>query len=415
MRHPIYLTLTMLMAMLSVSACDTKYTPPTPPRTLSTYQNPNPVVTPVPGEIATRTITPKQGYGFVEGATVRVGLLLPLTGRSAELGRAMQDAATVALFDKYASLSPRQASTKLELLPKDTGDTPEQAEQAMREALAEGAEFIIGPIFADATQASAPAARAQSISVLSLSNSAQRGGAGVYMFGFSPQEQTARVVNYSLSVGKSRIAALVPDSALGTMVLDSARATLAAQGIALVREVKYSSQGIGIDEAANALLAQHASPDFDALLLPEGGPALGTMLRALGSRGMNSSNVQLLGTGIWDDAALIRRAPLEGAWLASSPPSSTAAFEARFRSTYQYVPPRIASLAYDAVSLAVTLVTSGRPFDAATLTSHAGFVGPANGMFRLRQDGRVERGLAVLQVQAGTFKAVSPAPAGFSQ
>jgi uncharacterized lipoprotein YajG len=30
---------------------------------------------------------------------VRVGLLLPLTGRSAELGRALQDAAAVSLFD----------------------------------------------------------------------------------------------------------------------------------------------------------------------------------------------------------------------------------------------------------------------------------------------------------------------------
>jgi hypothetical protein len=63
----------------------------------------------------------------------------------------------------------------------------------------------------------------------------------------------------------------------------------------------------------------------------------------------------------------------------------------------------------------VTLATSGRPFTKETLTSHAGFAGPANGIFRLSPDGKVERGLAVLQIQAGTFRELSPPPSGFSQ
>lgn len=405
------------LAMLALTACDRPYEAPPSPRTLADYghaQSGMPQDEPGSGAIQSQTITPPPGEGFVAGKTVRVGLLLPLTGRNADLARALQDAATVSLFDKYATLSSRQQGVKVELLPKDTGDTPEQAAVAMQEAIAEGAEFIIGPVFSDATEAASAVARTHRISMLSMSNAA-KGGAGVYMFGFSPQEQTARVVNYSLGAGKSRIAALVPDSPLGNTVLEAARTTLAAQGIALVKEVKYSPQGVGIDAAANALVLQGATPDFDALLLPEGGPALGTILRALNARGVSSRNVQLLGTGIWDDAALVRRVPLEDAWLASSPPQDTAMFENRFRSTYQYVPPRVASLAYDAVALAVTLASSGRVFDTPTLTSPAGFVGPANGMFRLKPDGKVERGLAVLQVQAGTFKVLSPAPGGFTQ
>lgn len=411
MRHPI----SFALLLLALAGCDRPAEPPPAPRTLATYSGMSAATPDQPGTGAiTSTNIAPPGSQYADGKTIRVGLLLPLTGRSAELGRAMQDAATVSLFDKYASLSSRLAGTRVELLPKDTGDTPEQATQAMNDAIAEGAEFIIGPIFADATEAGAMVARSKGVSVLSLSNSAARGGSGIYMFGFSPEEQTARVVNYALGAGKSRVAALVPDSPLGIIVLEAAKKTLANQGIALVREVKYSPQGVGLDVAANQLLPAGV-PDFDALLLPEGGPALGTMLRALNARGVSSRNVQLLGTGIWDDASLVRRVPLEGAWLASSPPLATAAFENRFRSTYQYVPPRIASLSYDAVALAVTLATSGRAFDTPTLTSEAGFVGPANGIFRLRPDGRVERGLAVLEVQSGTFKVLSPAPAGFTQ
>lgn len=418
MRHQISTALAAL-ALLALSACDRPYTPPPSPRELAPFPVSQGRLAPdQPGSgaiQATSTIAAPAGDMFQTGRTVRVGLLLPLTGRSAEMGRAMQDAATLSLFDKYAALSVRQGTVKVELLPKDTGDTPEQAVAAMQSAIDEGAEFIIGPLFSDATEAAAAVARAKNIQVLSLSNNTARGGNGVYMYGFSPQEQAARVVTFAAGAGKARIAALVPDSPFGTMVLGAARDAMAKQGMVLAKEVRYSPQGVGIDAAANALVPDGAAPDFDALLLPEAGPALGTILRALNARGVSSRNVQLLGTGIWDDAALVRRVPLEDAWLASSPPAATALFENRFRSTYQYVPPRIASLAYDAVALTVTLATSGRPFSADMLTSDAGFIGPANGVFRLRPDGRTERGLAVLQVQAGAFKVVAPAPTGFQQ
>ena len=417
MRYRISHCLVPLLALFAVAACGVQQPPaPAAKPQLATYPAPdNGVSSPIMLEtVHSRRITAPQTDGFLAGRTVKIGLLLPLTGRSAELGRAMQDAATVSLFDKYGRLSTRQATTKVELLPIDTGDTPEQAVAAMQQALDEGAEFIIGPLFGDATDAAAPLARARGISVLSLSNNVSQPGKGVYMYGFSPQEQTARVIHYALSTGKSRIAAMVPDAPLGKAVLTTARQTLADRGFALVKEVSYPAQGINIDTAADQLVSPGSAPDFDALLLPEGGAPLGTILRALQARGVSSRNVQLLGTGIWDDVALIRRVPLEGAWLASSAPNDTAAFEQRFRSTYHYLPPRIASLAYDAVALAVTLATSGRPFDDKTLTSPAGFVGPANGIFRLRANGKTERGLAVLQVQAGTFRMISPPPNGFA-
>ena len=57
----------------------------------------------------------------------RVGLLLPLSGPGAGLGQDLLDAAQLALFDA--------GRTDLQLLPRDTGDKPEQAEAAARAAL----------------------------------------------------------------------------------------------------------------------------------------------------------------------------------------------------------------------------------------------------------------------------------------
>lgn len=346
--------------------------------------------------------------------TVRVGLLLPLTGRSAALGKQMQDAATVALFDKYARLSTAQQQVRVELLPKDTGDTAQQARAAMKEALDDGVELVIGPIFGPATEAAAPLAEAKNVPVISFSNNNALAKQGVYVFGFLPQEQAERVVSYAIKAGKTRIAALVPDSALGDVVLKSARDVMAQHGKALVVEAKYPAQGVGIEQALNTLLPPGAPPAFDSLLLPEGGPALATLLRALRARGVSPENVQFIGTGVWDNPSLLRSVALDGAWLASSPPQTTAQFEQRFLATYGYAPTRTSSLAYDAVALAVTLATSNRPFDVPNMTQSSGYTGPANGIFRLRGNGTVQRGLAVLQVQGSNMLVVDSAPAGFT-
>lgn len=344
---------------------------------------------------------------------VKVGLLLPLTGRNAELGKALQDAASVSLFDKYARLSVGQQIMKVELLPKDTGDTPEQAVKAMNDAIAGGAQFIIGPLFADATTAAAPIARARNINVLSLSNNRGQASIGTYMFGFSPAEQTDRIINYAYNNNKTRIAVLAPNSALGETVLTAAREAANKREEKLAAEVKYLPQGAGMETALNTLIPPGKPISFDAILIPEGGAALETIMRGLSSRGVKPSNVQFLGTGIWDDADLLRRVNLDSAWLASSPPQLTSQFEARFKSTYNYSPPRIASLTYDAVALAVTLATSGRAFDADALTNNAGFAGPANGIFRLRANGMVQRGLAVMRVNGSNLQVISSAPVSF--
>lgn len=404
-------TAVMAVAALLLGSCAA---PPTRPE--GTQRGPNLSQSLTAGSGVISPYKPSNGSDdatFANQKIVKVGLLLPLTGRNAELGRALQDAATVSLFDKYARLSLRQQTVRVELLPKDTGDTPEQAARAAEQAVADGVAFIIGPLFADATSSAAPFARAQNISVLSLSNTRTQASPGTYMFGFSPAEQADRVVSYAIASGKPRVAVLAPTGPLGDIVLTAARNAATRQGFQLAGEARYLAQGAGIDTALNSLVQAGKPPNFDAILIPEGGTTLDTILRGLNARGVSPANVKFLGTGLWDDADLLRRVNLESAWVASSPPELTSQFDARFRETYKYAPPRIASLTYDAVALTVTLATSGRAFDAATLTNAGGYAGPANGIFRLRADGQVQRGLAVMQVYGGGLKVISPAPSSF--
>lgn len=367
---------------------------------------------PIPPPIGLRRETPITQQTLTD-STVKIALLLPITGRHADLGRAMRDAAIVSQFDKYATLSPEANKHRVELVTYDTGDTPEQAREAAIKAVDDEVVLLIGPVFADATQAVAPVAEAAGLSVISFSNNLAVARPNIYLFGFSPEQQTKRVIDFAATQGRNQLAAFVPNSAYGQAVLATARSTIVNNGGTLVADAVYSPQGVGIESSIDKIVPKGKAAAFDSVFLPEGGVPLATILRELRNRGVHGESVKLLGTGLWDDPTLLSRFNLDGAWFATSPPQFTQAFETRFQNTYQYQPSRVASLSYDAVALAITIVTSGRSFVPSVLTSSGGFHGPANGIFRFRKDGTSERGLAVLQVRGGSFEVVSPAPASF--
>lgn len=344
--------------------------------------------------------------------SMKVALLLPKTGRHADLGQALENASTLALFDKYAALSPQKMQTRLELITLDTGDTREEARDAAHDAVKAGAVMIIGPVFGDMVETVAAVAKDANIPVITFSNNRAVAKSGVYIFGFSPEQQTDRVIRYTLQGGKSRLAALTPKTPYGDSVLGAMNNAMRTEDIPMVAQATYSAQGSGLEQAVDALMPEGKPLTFDALFLPEAGATLETILRSIDGRA--GQRIGLIGTGLWDDYALINKVNLQGAWLASSPPMLTRAFEKRFAATYRYQPPRIASLAYDAVSLAVTLATSGRGFSNEVLTHSGGFSGPANGIFRFHKNGTSERGLAVIMVQGGGYVVLDPAPTSFS-
>lgn len=101
---------------------------------------------------------PRYGSGFgastagPEGPRTQVALLLPLSGSNAAIGRSLQQAAEMALFDA--------GSPAVEFLPRDTAGSPGGAAEAMRGAIAAGARFAVGPLTAAETSAAGEIGRA---------------------------------------------------------------------------------------------------------------------------------------------------------------------------------------------------------------------------------------------------------------
>jgi ABC-type branched-subunit amino acid transport system substrate-binding protein len=334
---------------------------------------------------------------------IKVALLLPLTGSSQPLGQAMLDAANLALFDL--------AGKSFELLPEDTGDTPEGAHHAAEQAVAAGAKLILGPLFASSTASVGPVAKAAGIDVISFTTDTTQAGDNVFVMGFLPTTQIERVVNYAISHGVTRIGALIPDSAYGATALPALQASA---GIDLAGVAKLHGDTGDVTPELQSLTS---NGPIDALFLPEGGDRLRTIARSARAMGMDAAHVRLLGTGLWDDPALGQEPALLGGLYAGTAPAARADFERKFDAVYHYKPQRLATLAYDATALAIVLgkqAPAGQsPYSRAALTQATGFVG-TDGIFRFREDGLNERGLAILEIGANGPVVIDPAPKTFA-
>ena len=375
---------------------------------------------------------------------VSVALLLPLTGPSAALGQALFEAAQLALFDI--------GNEDFVLLPRDTGGTPEGAADAANQALADGAQLVLGPLFSGSVAAVAPLARIAGVNVVAFSSDRSVARPGVYLMGFLPAQQVTRVVEYAITRDLKWFTALAPSTAYGqSMVAAMTEATQAAGGVLVeplffpadaetakdvedivrfmanydVRHAALLAQRQQLmaqdDEISRAALLRLEGIDtiggagFDAVLLPEGGSRLLSIAPLFPFFDIDSPEVRLLGTYQWESVVDEHEPALFGGWFAAPPPEARAEFEKRFETNFGYGPPRLASLAYDAVALAGALakLPDGRGFSTETLTNGSGFRG-VDGIFRFTLDGGNERGLAVLEVTPEGAKTIDQAPKSFA-
>ncbi|MGC2415277.1 MAG: penicillin-binding protein activator [Stellaceae bacterium] len=371
---------------------------------------PAPVGPPQSPSVAARPLPP-HGPAPSGGGPVKVALLVPLSGANADLGKAMLEAAQLALFTT--------SSERLTLIPRDTAGTAEGAASAAKSAITDGAQLILGPLLAAEVEAVKPVARDAKVNVIAFSTATQLAGGNVFLMGFLPQQEVVREVSFARDRGLTRFAALAPNSPYGHLMTDALREAVSASGGSVVKVEYLDARAADPTAAIQHLLSLGAaapppeSAAFDALLLPEGGTRLKQIAHQLKAGGIDPAQVRLLGSGLWDDPGVAGEPALDGGWFAASPPEPRREFERRFQTTYGHPAPRLASLAFDAAALAAVLGESGAdPFSRDAILNPRGFTG-VDGLFRFTPKGLVQRGLAVLELEPQGNVTASPAPQTF--
>lgn len=402
-------------------------------------QKPAPKIAPAPVEEEAR-LYPQ--LPPPEEDRILIALLAPRSGQHARLGEALMNAAELALFD---ARDPR-----LELRAYDTEALSGKAAGAAYQATEDGARIILGPLFSASVQAVGPIAREAGIPVIAFSNDPAAAAPGVYLMGLQPAQEVERVVRFAAQERDlRRLAALVPVGPYGETVLH-AFGEAAIEGQAEVRAIELYERSVDEmtepvkeiadydrrarwlreereflntvnDDLANEFLQRLANqdtltqPDFDAILIAEGGQLLRTMAPLLAIYEVDPDKIRFLGTGLWNDPGLTREPPLHGAWFAAPPEDGFRAFSERYSQAFGRAPARISALAYDAMAMSALL--SREPiieqrFSTQAIIDPNGFMG-VMGLFRFTKDGIAERGLAVMEIQPEGFKMLSQAPKSF--
>jgi ABC-type branched-subunit amino acid transport system substrate-binding protein len=390
-------------AALMLAACGstgvTTGPPMPPPGTVATPATPT-----LPPILGRDGITPP----FMAGRSiVRIGLLLPFASRP-EDAHAIYQAAELAVFD-FGDQSTL-------LIPRESGATAAEAAANARILLRDGADVILGPLQRDAMIGAAQAARERQVPVIGFSSDRTVAGNGVYILSLPLEEDVRRIVDYATGKGLRNFALLTAESDYGRRVETALRAEVAQRGGTVQFAQFYPRTDRDAAAAARALAQQIRGSNVQAILIAENGSPLRATGPALLIGGVSLDRIQLLGTSAWAGGDAQREPTLSRGWYAAPDPAIRADFEQRFRAAYGgRAPTRIASLGYDGVMTAVRAAQAMRGAAAvprAAIERPDGFTG-ADGVFRFRGDGSIERGLAIMEVRQQGAAAIDPAPRSF--
>ncbi len=346
-----------------------------------------------------------QGPGPRTGGDLgRVAILLPLSGKLAEIGKPMLRAAQLALSVEG---SPG-------LLVKDTGGTPDGAARAAQEAIEAGARMILGPVTSPETAMVAPIAKRAGVPVLAFTNDQAQSQPGVWTLGISPGQQVRRLWAAMKAENAGPIVAILPDNDFGKAMGDELTRLAAAEGRAapFVRMHGPGKDAIvsAVGELAGMVVADQPPP-FGAILIGAVGNDLRVLEKALKDAKIDRNKIKLLGPALWIDPAS-GSAAVAGALFAMPDPDLRRDMVKAFETKYKETPPPRVDLAYDAGSIARVLASQGQ-LSVAGLTQPGGFAG-VDGWFALSGDGQVRRGLAVFRVDRTRSTKIAAAPSAGS-
>jgi len=339
---------------------------------------------------------------------VSVALLVP-RGADAALAQSLEDAARLAIADL--------GSARVDLRVYDTGGRPDQAARQAVAAVNDGAQIILGPVFADSVRAVRATVGASGVTVLAFSNNPSVAGGNVFILGNTYDTAARRLAGHAARQGNGRILVVHEQTEAGVLGRTAIERAVSSTRSNLAGSVAFDFSQQGVVGAVPRIAETARASGADAVFFTSNtAGALPMLLELLPQNGAGPGRYQYIGLTRWDIPAEALALPgAQGAWFAMPDPALAARFDARYRAAYGRAPHPIAGLAYDGIAAISASMASGQreALGPAALSRSSGFQS-LTGVFRLMPDGTNERGLAVAQIRDGRVVIVDPAPRGFA-
>lgn len=350
------------------------------------------------------------GPSIDTSAPVPVALLVPSgSGQAGDefLAQSLQNAAKLAIADL--------SGVQIDLRVYSTGGQPGQAQAMAIKAVDEGAQIILGPVFAQEANAAGVAVSSRGVNVLSFSNNPDIAGGNVFVLGQTFETTATRLATYAARNGKRKLMVVHDRNTGGELGLAAIRAGAGGAGSSVVAVGNYEFSQNGVVAAIPGIAASAKASGADTIFFTaDTAGALPLVTQLLRENGIGAET-RFVGLTRWDvPSASLGLPGLQGGWFAMPDPGLYQQYQARYTAAFGSAPHPISGLAYDGIAAIGALVKQGKAnaLTGAALTQGSGFVG-VNGIFRLRSDGTNDRGLAVAEVRGGQMVVIDAAPRSF--
>ncbi len=340
---------------------------------------------------------------------IPVALLIPKSATNgASLAQSLENAAFLAVDDL--------TNVEIDLKVYDTAGTPAGAALAAEQALNDGAQIFVGPLFAESANAAGQVAARRGVNVLTFSNNPAIAGGNVFILGNTFQNSADRLTRFAINQGRRNVFIVHADSLGERLGAEAIEQATNANGGNVVGVQSFPLSQQGIIDALPGISSNYRASGADTVFVTSGADgALSFLSELLPENGLTRENAQFVGLRRLDiPSSTLSLKGLQGAWFATPSPGLLQQFNNRYASVYGTQPNPIAGLAYDGIAAVGALAAQGNrnALGAAALTQGAGFAG-VNGPFRLLGDGTNQRGLAVAQIQNNQVIVIDPAPRSF--
>ncbi|MDB9761652.1 penicillin-binding protein activator [Alphaproteobacteria bacterium] len=325
---------------------------------------------------------------------IKIGLLLPLSGEQKDLGKAIYNALEMALFETQ--------SKNIKLMLRDSGGTEKKAISAAKELEREGVSILIGPIFSSQALAIRKEINKE-VPIFSFTNDESIRQKGLWVLGFSPQQQIKAIFKEIKNNAIKNIAIIVPNSFYGEISLQESRRQSTQYDINIHNIYFYDVLSNNFSELGK-ILHKEKNKKYKGLLIIASGKQLKEIAARAQFRGINPKEIKYFGLSGWNDPEVLNEPALIGGHFIAPQQSSFEAFVSRYFKIYNSTPLEISGLGYDILALCAIALkqTESIPDFIDFLTNPSGYNG-IFGFFRVDKNGEILRKFVSYKVMKRSF------------
>ena len=363
--------------------------------------------------------------------SVKIGLMLPLSGEHYRIGRSLLNAAQMAL--------EKINGNNLIVYIADTGDDRQLLEN-LYFLINKEIDVLIGPVFTDKIIKIKDILIENEIITISLSNNSELIENRFHAFGLTLEDEINELLVYSLARNFKRYAVVTPDNNYGRRVkkyiekfnsinnqlkfkfiiydeespdfyeVSKLISDFENRKIKLEYEIELLKKADSIEnlEKLKELekLDTYGELDFEAiLLLTQNFNELSNLSSILPYYDVDPKKIQYMGNSLWSKDQALKEPGLENGYFTARNIDSRKIFENTYAQIFKDKPHSLATYTYDLIGLISKILSINNNFEIQLLYSDKGFIG-TDGWFRIHENGKVSRKPNIYKIKNQKFKII---------